>query len=65
MMFVFGVNVVMLRDVLLYGVDFIMFDLEDVVLLKEKDVVCIFVYFVLKIIDYGNVEIVVRINVLE
>lgn len=65
MMFVFGVNVVMLRDVFLYGVDLIMFDLEDVVLLKEKDFVCVLVYFVLKIFDYGNIEIVVWINVLD
>ena len=36
MLFVSGSNAAMLRDAPLYGVDFIMFDLEDAVSLKEK-----------------------------
>lgn len=48
MMFVFGNNLVMVKDVGIYGVDLIMFDLEDVVLMVEKDVVWVLVYEVLK-----------------
>ena len=65
MMFVPGANAAMLRDAPLYGVDSIMFDLEDAVSLKEKDSARTLVHFALKTFDYSNVETVVRINSLE
>ena len=62
MMFVPGANAAMLRDAPLYGADSIMFDLEDAVSLKEKDSARVLVHSALKTFDYGNIEIVVRIN---
>lgn len=46
MLFIFGVNVVMLSILFVYGVDVVIFDLEDVVVLCEKDIVCFLVYYV-------------------
>ena len=65
MMFVPGANAAMLRDVPLYGADSIMFDLEDAVSLKEKDSARVLVHSALKTFEYGNIEIVVRINALD
>ena len=65
MMFVPGANAAMLRDAPLYGADSIMFDLEDAVSLKEKDSTRVLVHSALKTFDYGNIEIVVRINALD
>ena len=65
MMFVPGANAAMLRDAPLYGADSIMFDLEDAVSLKEKDSARVLVDSALKTFDYGNIEIVVRINALD
>ena len=65
MMFVPGANAAMLRDAPLYGADSIMFDLEDAVSLKEKDSARVLVHSALKNFDYGNIEIVVRINALD
>lgn len=61
-MFVPGANAAMLRDAALYDADSIMFDLEDAVSLKEKDSARSLVHFALKNFNYGDVEIVVRIN---
>ena len=47
-----------------HGADSIMFDLEDAVSLKEKDSARVLVHSALKTFDYGNIEIVVRINAL-
>ncbi|UYY19733.1 citrate (pro-3S)-lyase subunit beta [Enterococcus faecalis] len=65
MIFVPGANAAMLRDAPLYGADSIMFDLEDAVSLKEKDSARVLVHSALKTFDYGNIEIVVRINALD
>ena len=65
MMFVPGANAAMLRDAPLYGADSIMFDLEDAVSLKEKDSARVLVHSALKTFNYGNIEIVVRINALD
>lgn len=65
MMFVPGANAAMLRDAPLYGADSIMFDLEDAVSLKEKDSARVLVHSALKTFDYGNIEIVIRINALD
>lgn len=65
MMFVPGNNPSMMRDAHIYGPDSIMFDLEDSVSIDEKDAARLLVYNALKTIDYGNVELVVRINPLS
>ena len=62
MMFVPGNNAGMVRDAGIYGADSIMFDLEDAVSLAEKDAARILVYQALQTQDYGNSELVVRVN---
>ncbi|MFS8541469.1 MAG: aldolase/citrate lyase family protein [Tissierellales bacterium] len=65
MMFVPASNASMLRDAGLYKPDSIMFDLEDSVSLKEKDSARFLVYEAVKNIDYGDIELLVRINSLD
>ena len=65
MMFVPGNNPGMLKDAGIYGADSIMFDLEDSVALAEKDAARMLVMQALKTIDYGQTELVVRINGLD
>lgn len=62
MMFVPGNNPAMVKDAGIYGADSIMFDLEDAVSLAEKDAARDLVYEALKSQDYGEAELVVRIN---
>jgi citrate lyase subunit beta/citryl-CoA lyase len=65
MMFVPGNNPAMMADANIYGPDSIMLDLEDSVTMAEKDTARLLVYNALKTIDYGNTEMVVRINPLN
>ncbi|WP_298765327.1 citrate (pro-3S)-lyase subunit beta [uncultured Alloprevotella sp.] len=65
MMFVPGNNPGMMQDAFIYGPDSIMLDLEDSVTMAEKDAARLLVYNALKTIDYGNTEMVVRINPLN
>ncbi len=65
MMFVPGNNPGMIKDAYIYGADCLMFDLEDSVSLTEKDAARFLVYNAIKTIDYGNIELVVRINGLD
>lgn len=65
MMFVPGNNPGMMADAHIYGPDSIMLDLEDSVTMAEKDAARLLVYQALKTIDYGNTEMVVRINPLN
>ncbi len=65
MMFVPGNNPGMLRDSYIYGADCLMFDLEDSVSLTEKDAARFLVYNMVKTMNYGDTEIVVRINGLD
>lgn len=62
MMFVPGNNPGMVKDAYIYKCDSIMFDLEDSVAIDEKDAARYLVYNSLKAIDYGDKELVVRIN---
>lgn len=62
MMFVPGNNPGMMQDAFIYGPDSIMLDLEDSVTIAEKDTARLLVYNALKTIDYGSIEMVVRIN---
>lgn len=62
MLYVPGNNPGMIRDAHIYGADSIMFDLEDSVSIKEKDAARLLVYESLKTLDYGQTEILVRVN---
>ncbi|MBR1803752.1 MAG: HpcH/HpaI aldolase/citrate lyase family protein, partial [Muribaculaceae bacterium] len=55
----------MMQDAFIYGPDSIMLDLEDSVTMAEKDTARLLVHNALKTIDYGNTEMVVRINPLN
>lgn len=65
MLFIPGNNPGMLRDCYIYGADCIMLDLEDSVSIYEKDAARFLVYNALKTLDYGDVEVLVRINSLQ
>ena len=65
MMFVPGNNPGMMAGAHIYGPDSIMLDLEDSVSMMEKDTARLLVYNALKTIDYGDTEMVVRINPLN
>ena len=65
MMFVPGNNPGMMQDAFIYSPDSIMLDLEDSVTMAEKDAARLLVHNALKTIDYGNTEMVVRINPLN
>lgn len=65
MMFVPGNNPAMMQDAFIYAPDSIMLDLEDSVTMAEKDAARLLVYNALKTIDYGDTEMVVRINPLN
>ena len=65
MMFVPGNNPAMMQDAFIYGPDSIMLDLEDSVTMTEKDAARLLVYNALRTIDYGDTEMVVRINPLN
>ena len=64
-MFVPGNNPGMMQDAFIYGPDSLMLDLEDSVTMADKDSARLLVYNALKTIDYGNTEMVVRINPLN
>ena len=64
-MFVPGNNPAMMADAHIYGPDSIMLDLEDSVTMAEKDAARMLVYHALKNVDYGDTEMVVRINPLN
>ena len=64
-MFVPGNNPGMMADAHIYGPDSIMLDLEDSVTMAEKDAARLLVHNALKTIDYGDTEMVVRINPLN
>ena len=52
----------MVKDAGIYGADSIMFDLEDAVSMAEKDAARDLVYEALQTQDYGDAELVVRVN---
>lgn len=62
MMFVPGNNPAMVKDAGIYGADSIIFDLEDAVSMAEKDAARDLVYEALQTQDYGDAELVVRVN---
>lgn len=65
MLYVPGNNAGMMADAMIYGADSIMFDLEDSISLKEKDAARHLVYQAVKNINFGDVELVCRVNGLD
>jgi len=65
MLYLPGNNPGMLQDAHVYGADSVLFDLEDSVVISEKDAARIMVKNALKSVDYGRVEVTIRINPLD
>ena len=55
----------LIKDPYVYGPDSIMLDLEDAVAENQKDAARFSLYHALKTIDYGDTEVIVRINGLD
>jgi len=65
MMFMNAQKPGLIKDAYIYGVDSIMLDLEDAVAENQKDAARFSLYHALKSIDYGDTEVIVRINGLD
>lgn len=52
----------LIKDPLIYGADSLMLDLEDAVAENQKDAARFSLYHALKTVDYGDTEVIVRIN---
>jgi citrate lyase subunit beta/citryl-CoA lyase len=65
MMFMNAQKPGLIKDAYIYGVDSIMLDLEDAVAENQKDAARFSLYQALKSIDYGDTEVIVRINGLD
>ena len=55
----------LIKDSLIYGADSLMLDLEDAVAENQKDAARFSLYHALKTVDYGDTEVIVRINGLD
>ncbi|AMB98712.1 citrate lyase subunit beta [Aerococcus urinaehominis] len=65
MMFMNAQKPGLLKDAYIYGADSIILDLEDAVAENQKDAARFSLYQALKHIDYGETEVLVRINGLD
>lgn len=65
MMFMNAQNPGLIKDAYIYGSDSIILDLEDAVAENQKDAARFSLYNALKGIEYGNTEVIVRINGLD
>jgi citrate lyase subunit beta/citryl-CoA lyase len=65
MMFLSAQRPSLMKDAYVYRPDSVMFDLEDAVAENQKDAARFSLYHVLRGVDYGDVERVVRINGLD
>lgn len=65
MMFLNAQRANLIRDAWIYKPDSVIFDLEDAVALNEKDSARVSLYYVLKYVNYHDVERIVRINGLD
>ncbi|CAI2407598.1 Citrate lyase subunit beta [Serratia liquefaciens] len=65
MLFVPGANAAMVSNAFIYQADALMFDLEDSVILREKDAARRLVYHALQHPLYQEVETIVRVNALD
>ncbi|MFK3662831.1 aldolase/citrate lyase family protein [Scandinavium sp. NPDC088450] len=65
MLFIPGANAAMVSNAFIYGADALMFDLEDSVILREKDAARRLVYHTLQHPLYQDRETIVRVNALD
>jgi citrate lyase subunit beta/citryl-CoA lyase len=65
MMFMNAQKPGLIKDAYIYGSDSIILDLEDAVAENQKDAARFSLYHTLKTIDYGDTEVIVRINGLD
>lgn len=65
MMFMNAQKPGLIKDAFIYGTDSIILDLEDAVAENQKDAARFSLYHALKSIDYGDTEVIVRINGLD
>ena len=65
MMFMNAQKPGLIKDAYIYDADSIMLDLEDAVAENQKDAARFSLYHALKTIDYGDTEVLVRINGLD
>jgi citrate lyase subunit beta/citryl-CoA lyase len=65
MMFMNAQKPGLIKDAYIWGSDSIILDLEDAVAENQKDAARFSLYNALKSIDYGNTEVIVRINGLD
>ena len=65
MMFMNAQKPGLIKDAASYGADSIMLDLEDAVAENQKDAARYSLYHALKSVDYGDTEVIVRINGLD
>ena len=65
MMFMNAQKPGLIKDAYIYGADTIMLDLEDAVAESQKDAARFSLYHALSTIDYGDTEVLVRINGLD
>lgn len=65
MMFMNAQKPGLIKDAFIYGADSIILDLEDAVAENQKDAARFSLYHALKTVDYGDTEIIVRINGLD
>ncbi|MCR5812173.1 MAG: citrate lyase subunit beta, partial [Lachnospiraceae bacterium] len=65
MMFMNAQKPGLIKDAFIYGTDSIILDLEDAVAENQKDAARFSLYHALKSVDYGDTEVIVRINGLD
>ena len=65
MMFMNAQKPGLIKDAYIYGSDSIILDLEDAVAENQMDAARFSLYHALKSIDYGDTEVIVRINGLD
>ncbi|CAB1241750.1 citrate lyase, citryl-ACP lyase (beta) subunit [Ruminococcaceae bacterium BL-6] len=65
MMFMNAQKPGLIKDAYIYGADSIILDLEDAVAENQKDAARFSLYHALKSIDYGDTEVIVRMNGLD
>lgn len=65
MMFLNAQNPALLKDAYIFGSDSLILDLEDAVAENQKDAARFSLYHALTTIDYGDTEVLVRINGLD
>ncbi len=65
MLFIPGNHPGMLQNADIFGSDSVIFDLEDAVSIREKDSARNLVKHAIKSVDFGETEVVVRVNPLD